>query len=134
MDELEAPLTLLAYGSFCSFLDSFYFWCMIPQVSGDMDGCPDSDVNVLYMTLSAFIGLFLFLIYQILKASLTASRTKKSISKKNKLKDAEFRDLQIELYGEDRLKDSLSGTNHSASQRDESRTSVVNDENEEAQV
>jgi hypothetical protein len=88
---------------------------MIPQVQDDMEGCPASDVNVAYMTLSSFIGLFLFLIYQISKAAISASRTKKSISKKNKLKDAEFRDLQIELYGEDRLKDSLSNTNHSGS-------------------
>jgi hypothetical protein len=94
---------------------SFYFWCMIPQVQEDMEGCPASDVNVAYMTLSAFIGLFLFLVYQVCKAAISASHKKKSISKKNKLKDAEFRDLQIELYGEDRLKNSLSSTNHSVS-------------------
>jgi hypothetical protein len=86
---------------------------MIPTVEDSMENCPDSDVNLIYMTLSAFIGLFLFLVYQVIKAVLSASKAKQSNTKKNKLKDAEFRDLQIELYGEDKIKDSLSGTNHS---------------------
>jgi hypothetical protein len=91
---------------------------MIPQVEDDVDGCPDSDLNVTYMTLSAFIGLFLFVVYQIVKAIVAASRTKKMTTKKNRLKDAEFRDLQLELYGPDRIKDSMSsgggGSHHNS--------------------
>jgi hypothetical protein len=92
----------------------FYFFCMIPGVQDDMEGCPDEDLNVLYMVLSALIGTFLFAVYEITFFIVKASRTKKNIHKKNQLKDEEFRDLQVELYGEGvLLKDSLSNTNHS---------------------
>jgi hypothetical protein len=91
----------------------FYFWCMIPSVQDDMENCPDDNVNVLYMVLSAMLGLVLFLIYQTSKTLTRASTKKKATSKKNSLKDAEFRDLQVELYGEGvLLKDSLNGTTH----------------------
>jgi hypothetical protein len=91
----------------------FYFWCMIPAVQDDMENCPASDVNVLYMVLSAMVGLVMFLIYQTSTTLIRMSKKKKAISKKNLLKDAEFRDLQVELYGEGvLLKDSLNGTNH----------------------
>jgi hypothetical protein len=113
-------------------MDSFYFWCMIPHVSDEMDGCPASEVNTTYMTLSALIGLFLFIFYQVIKTTLSATRTKKSLSKKNRLKDAEFRDLQIELYGEERVKDSLSGTNHSSSPSE--RVANVKDDSGEVEV
>jgi hypothetical protein len=106
---------------------------MIPGIQDDMEGCPDSDVNVLYMTLSAMLGLVLFLVYESIKTLLKSAHKKKTMSKKNKLKDAEFRDLQVELYGEDvLLKDSLSGTNHSraskSSTNDEERQITPNDE------
>jgi hypothetical protein len=86
---------------------------MIPDVKDQMENCPSSDVNVVYMTLSALIGLFMFLIYQVVKAAMAASHTKKTITKQKSLKDAEFRDLQLELFGADKIKDSLSSTNHS---------------------
>jgi hypothetical protein len=83
-----------------------------------MEGCPDSDVNVLYMVLSAMLGTVMFLTYQVVKVLFESSHKKKTMTKKNKLKDAEFRDLQVELYGADvLLKDGLSGTNHSSSSR-----------------
>jgi hypothetical protein len=95
----------------------FYFWCMIPVVQDDMENCPASDVNVLYLVLSAMVGLVMFLIYQTSTTLIRASMKKKAISKKNLLKDAEFRDLQVELYGEGvLLKDSLAGTKHSTSE------------------
>jgi hypothetical protein len=91
----------------------FYFWCMIPSVQDDMENCPASDVNLLYMVLSGLLGVVMFLIYQTSKTLIRASTKKKATSKKNLLKDAEFRDLQVELYGEGvLLKDSLNGTNH----------------------
>jgi hypothetical protein len=69
---------------------------------------------VLYMVLSAMVGLAMFLIYQMSTTLIRSSRKKEAISKRNLLKDAEFRDLQVELYGEGvLLKDSLAGTNHS---------------------
>jgi hypothetical protein len=91
----------------------FYFWCMIPSVQDSMENCPDDDVNVLYMVLSAMLGRVLFLLYQTSKTLTRASMKKKATSKNNLLKDAEFRDLQVELYGEGvLLKDSLNGTTH----------------------
>lgn len=93
----------------------FYFWCMIPSVQDAMENCPASDVNVLYMVLSAMFFVVMVFIYQTFKTLIRTSRKKDAISKKNLLKDEEFRDLQVELYGEGvLLKDSLAGTNHSA--------------------
>jgi hypothetical protein len=92
----------------------FYFWCIVPGVQDDMEGCPADDVNMLYLILSAMIGLVLFLIYQTSKTLTKASKKKDAISKQSLLKDEEFRDLQVELYGEGvLLKDSLAGTSHS---------------------
>lgn len=88
---------------------------MIPGIQDDMEGCPDPDLNTLYMTLSALLGLFMFMIYQTIKTVVKSSNKKKIMSKKNKLKDDEYRDLVLELYGEDALKNSMSGsTNHSS--------------------
>lgn len=100
----------------------FYFFCKIPGVQDDMEGCPDPDLNVVYMILSALIGTFMFGVYETVRFIIRSSQTKKKISKKNKLKDDEFRDLQVELYGEGvLLKDSLSNTNHSTTSNGNSR-------------
>ena len=40
----------------------FYFWCMVPAVKDTMEGCPPSNLNLLYLILSALIGLFIFLV------------------------------------------------------------------------
>jgi len=95
----------------------FYFWCMIPEVQDDMDNCPPSNVNLVYMVLSALIGVTLFLIYQGFRTLSRSKQTKKEQSKKQRMKeDEEFRDLVVELYGEEiLLKDSLGSTNHSRS-------------------
>jgi hypothetical protein len=124
----------------------FYLFCMIPGVQDDMEGCPDEDLNVLYMVLSALIGTFLFAVYEITLFIVKASHTKKQIHEKNQLKDDEFRDLQVELYGEGvLLKDSLSNTNHSttsnsrkqakaAPSKPESVVTVVPDKHDEKPV
>lgn len=72
----------------------FYFWCMIPGVQDDMDNCPPSDVNIVYMILSALIGVTLFLIYQVFRLMNRSKATMKTKSKKQQMKeDNEFRDL-----------------------------------------
>jgi hypothetical protein len=88
---------------------------MIPSVQEEMEGCPDSNVNVLYMVLTGVLSLGVFLVYEAIAALVRSRRTKKSTSKKNKLKDAEFRDLQIELYGVDYMSrhGSLTNSEHS---------------------
>jgi hypothetical protein len=96
----------------------FYFFCMIPVVKDSMEGCPNDDVLVLYMVLSAMVGLFLFIGMEIVKVLMKTFRTNKAAKKNNMLKDAEFEQLQIELYGEAvLLRNSLSGTNHSSRQK-----------------
>jgi hypothetical protein len=94
----------------------FYFWCMIPAIAEEMEGCPAENVNVIYLTLCAFLSLFLFGLYQVVKSILSASVTQKSASKRNSLKDAEFGNLLTELYGQELHKGSLSGSQHSSSQ------------------
>ena len=94
----------------------FYFFCKIPGVQDDMEGCPDEDLNVVYMVLAAFIGTFMFFVYELIRFVIRSSQSKKTITKKNKMKDEEFYDLQVELYGEGvLLKDSMSNSNHSRS-------------------
>lgn len=100
----------------------FYFWCMIPGTKDSMEGCPSDDVLVLYMVLSSFIGLVMFLLYQTIARMQRALSKKKENLKKDSMKDDEFVDLQIELYGEEVLeKGSMNGTNRSSRSRNSSR-------------
>lgn len=104
----------------------FYFFCSIPAVQDSMEGCPDSDMNTLYLVLSSFIFAGMFGTYKMLQLTLKSITKKQHTTQKNKLKDEEFRDLQVELYGESvLLKDSLSGTNHSTNRSTNHSTSVV---------
>jgi hypothetical protein len=94
----------------------FYFYCSIPGVQDTMEGCPDSDLNILYLILSGFIFTVMFFTYKVIKFTLKSVSQKKDVTLKNKLKDNEFRDLQVELYGEGVfLKYNLSETNRSTS-------------------
>merc|ERR1712137_82986 len=91
----------------------FYWWCMIPGVQEDMDNCPtEQPANLVYMVLSALIGLVLFLIIMGFIGCLRKKNTAKRSKKHNALKDDEFRDLQVELYGDRVLE--LQSTNHSS--------------------
>ena len=92
----------------------FYFWCMIPGVQDEMENCPASDgANKLYLILSALIGLVLFLFIMGVSSIVRKKKSEKLSSKNNSLKDDEFRDLQVELYGDRVLE--LQSTNHSTS-------------------
>jgi hypothetical protein len=55
------------------------------------------------MVLTGVLSLGVVLVYEAAAALMRSRHATKSISKKNKMKDAEFRDLQIELYGADYL-------------------------------
>jgi hypothetical protein len=94
-----------------SCLCSFYFWCMLPSVQDEMEGCPESTVNVLYMVLTGLLSLVVFLVYEAAAAVMRSRHTTKSTAKTNKMKDAEFQDLQIELYGADYMSRYGSSTN-----------------------
>jgi hypothetical protein len=93
----------------------FYFFCIIPGVQDEMEGCPKSDLSVLYMVLSGFIFTVMFAGCTTFQYLFKSMKKKKAVRKKNKMKDDEFRELQVELYGENvLLRDGLSSTNHSA--------------------
>ena len=94
----------------------FYLFCSIPAIQDSMEGCPDNDLNTLYLILSGLIFTVFFVTYKVFHLASTSMKKKKVFTQKSKLKDDEFRDLQVELYGESvLLKNSLSGTNHSTS-------------------
>jgi len=82
----------------------FYFWCMVPAVQDSMEGCPPSNVNLVYLILSALLGLFIFLVvYALLKIKKGHKRAEVEKSRRASMVDSEFQELQRELYG-DKLK------------------------------
>jgi hypothetical protein len=102
----------------------FYFWCMTPDVQDSMENCPDSDgENMLYLVLSAFLWPVLFSVLILLGRVVQGTKKKKLSSKNDTLKDEEFRDLQVELYGDRVLE--LQNTRHSkaSSNKSASRSS-----------
>jgi ABC-type lipoprotein export system ATPase subunit len=93
----------------------FYFWCMVPGVKDDMEGCPDENLNILYLILSALLGVFLFLIVDIGIRIKKRGQKKKSDMKLSSMLDSEFQELMVELYGEKGLRrfQHMSSTHHS---------------------
>jgi nitrogen fixation-related uncharacterized protein len=73
----------------------------MPTVSGMMEDCPDENVITLYMILAALVGTFLFLIFVAVRAMFKAVTAQQKTGQYDELyKDRAFRDLQLELYGE----------------------------------
>jgi hypothetical protein len=100
----------------------FYFWCMVPAVQDSMEGCPGS-LNLLYLVLSALIGLFIFLVViGILKIKKGQQKAVQEKSRRASMMDSEFQQLQKELYG-DKLKQlkhmNTSGVDFSLAERRE---------------
>lgn len=81
----------------------FYFWCMLPDVGDDMEGCPDN-LNLLYLILSALVGLVLFLFIQLILMIKSKSASIEAQKLKESMLDQEFHDLQVALYGEKAIK------------------------------
>jgi hypothetical protein len=95
----------------------FYFWCMVPGVEDQMEGCPPSNVNILYLILSALVPLVVFLIIMGFAKLRKSKAHGKEEKKRAKLQDAEFRELQLELYGSRalrRFKGNMSMSMHSS--------------------
>ena len=102
----------------------FYLFCMIPDTKDQMEGCPSEDVNVLYMVLSGLIGFVFFAFCEVIKCFTQSARKSKALREKDLLKDEEFVNLQVSLYGSEvMLKDSLAGTDHSL-RRNEGKAKV----------
>lgn len=74
---------------------------MVPAVQDFMEGCPPSDLNLLYLILSALIGLFIFLaVISVLKIKKGQQKHVMEKSRRASVMDPEFQRLQTELYGE----------------------------------
>lgn len=83
----------------------FYFWCSVDGVQDLMEGCPPSNLNTLYLVLSALLGAFLFLCFRIvLMVQTKIKKVEKKMKRANMADDEEFKALQIELYGKKALK------------------------------
>jgi len=82
----------------------FYFWCMVPAVQDDMEGCPPSDLNMLYLILAALLGLFIFLFVKTINMFRSNTKKLETALKRRDMVDDEFVELQVELYGAKALK------------------------------
>lgn len=78
----------------------FYFWCKVPVVEDDMEGCPPDDINILYLILSGLLGLFLFVCTKLLFTLRSKHKKAKEEERRASHHDKEFHQLQTELYGE----------------------------------
>lgn len=84
----------------------FYFWCMVPGVQDQMEGCPaDSGLNLFYLCLSGLLGVFLFVVIMGAVSLYSSTQRKKDHKKKAALADNDdFIELQLYLYGEKQLR------------------------------
>ena len=82
----------------------FYLWCMIPGVQDDMEGCPDEDLNILYLILSGFVGITLFALVLAVSSFKKQSKRMLALKARENMMDNDFYELQVELYGEKALK------------------------------
>jgi len=77
---------------------------MVPAVQDSMEGCPPDNLNLLFLVLSALLGLFVFLaVIAGLKIKKGQKKAVLEKSRRQSMMDAEFQKLQGELYG-DKLK------------------------------
>lgn len=94
----------------------FYWWCMIPGVQDLMEGCPATPAaNMVALAMSALIIPFVFITVLGTGHMMRSLKHKKKASKNEKLKDEEFRELQVALYGDRVLE--LEQTNRSSGSR-----------------
>jgi ABC-type lipoprotein export system ATPase subunit len=83
----------------------FYLWCTLPGVMDDMEGCPPDNLNLLYLILSAFLGVLVFLVAKGIQACRKkAVKSKDEDKKKEIMGMQETKQLQIELYGAKTIK------------------------------
>jgi hypothetical protein len=82
----------------------FYFWCMVPGVEDDMEGCPADNLNVLYMILASLVGLFIFFLSRVIIAIRRKSKQMEQVQLRQSMQDQQFNELQVELYGEKALR------------------------------
>ena len=78
----------------------FYLFCTLPEVMDQMENCPPEDLNTLYLILSSFTTIFIFLVPQAIQACRKkVAESKEEDHKKEILGMEETQKLQVELYG-----------------------------------
>ena len=81
----------------------FYFWCMVPGVQDEMEGCPaDPSINMMLLCVTGLMTVILFFVYYAIMPRLMRSfqHAKAQKQKKDILKeDPEFQALQKMLRG-----------------------------------
>ena len=100
----------------------FYFWCMVPSVQDDMEGCPAEDLNMLYLILAALLALFCFLCVKAFLLIRSKSKKTQEAVKRRDMVDDEFIELQVELYGSKVLKRLKHQQSAGSSMRDSTST------------
>ena len=79
-------------------------WCMLPGVQDLMEGCPEDErLNMLYLVLSGLLTTFCFLVIKIGFNIRKKFKRAKLESKRASMVDAQYLNLQSELYGPDKM-------------------------------
>lgn len=80
----------------------YYFWCIVPDVQDDMEGCPDQSVDIwVYMFLSGIMFLVLFVFVKTIIDLKKKSNRKKKLEIATDMNDTEeYRVLKRELFGD----------------------------------
>jgi hypothetical protein len=65
----------------------FYLWCMTPNVGNLMEGCPSDDMNLFWLVLTGFLGLFMFVSVKLIMQM--RAQGKNATVQSNKKKNAE---------------------------------------------
>ena len=108
----------------------FYLWCELPGVQNDVEGCPEEN-NTLYLVLSAFVGVFVFLVVEGILYCKASSDDSKEEKKRAKIMELEeFQQLQIDLYGKKALR-KLQHMNSSSSLHKMDKTVKSNSDQDE---
>jgi hypothetical protein len=78
----------------------FYFWCMLPGIQEEMDGCPSTtERNTTYLVLSSLVGVAIFGTCRFLGKLRKRTRSAKKIASSTAMvNDPEFQNLQGELF------------------------------------
>lgn len=96
----------------------FYFWCMVPGVEDLMEGCPNEGLNFALLVITGLMGIPLFILYYAAVKAWNKLKMKKMNNQMRKaLMDAEFNELQLQLYGEKKMRqfrsaDEINFTSH----------------------
>lgn len=93
----------------------FYLWCMIPEVEGSMEGCPDDNV-LLYLILTSMLFSVMIIVFNLKNKIRKQFNVKKQAETiKKSMITTEFAELQVELFGIKALNrlQHLQGTTHS---------------------